>query len=224
MLHTVRKFSPDHMLTIALISVLLPFIFTSPQNLKSEPKDSIQIYVIKHSWHADIILPVHSMPTDSFPILNEFPDSRYLEIGWGDSAYYSNPDPGSGITVKAAIFPTPGILHITGINDNLDHRFQFYRVLQFTIQRNELWHLVQFISKEFVYTTNRRPIKIGQGIFHNSYFYRANSRYTVFKNCNTWTARALKQAGIPVSPFGALTVDMLFNRLSKYGAPVGNEG
>jgi uncharacterized protein (TIGR02117 family) len=178
--------------------------------------DSIKIYVVKHSWHAGIIIPVNNLSKDSLPVLSDFPDDEYLEFGWGDSAYYRAEDPNFGQTLKAGGPPTPGILHIVGVDAPIKDYLNYRTALQFRIPMDELGDVIRFFRNEFIYS-DKNPVQVGPGLYGDSYFYRAQTNYTVFYNCNHWTADALERAGISISTFGMFRVETLFKRLRKHG-------
>lgn len=181
--------------------------------------DSIKIYVVKHSWHAGVIIPVNNISQDSLPVVSDFPDKEYLEFGWGDSAYYRAEDPNFGQTLKAGGPPTPGILHIVGVDAPIKDYLNYRTALQFRIPMDELGDMIRFFRDEFIYS-DKNPVQVGPGLYGDSYFYRAQSKYTVFYNCNHWTADALERAGISISTFGMFRVETLFKRLRKHGTPV----
>ncbi|MBD3275002.1 MAG: DUF2459 domain-containing protein [Candidatus Marinimicrobia bacterium] len=186
---------------------------------QSAQADSTSIYVVKHSWHAGIIMPVNNLSKDSLPVLSDFPDKEYLEFGWGDSAYYRAKDPNFGQTLKAGGPPTPGILHIVGVDAPIKNYLNYRTALQFRIPMDELGDMIRFFRNEFIYA-DKNPVQVGPGLYGDSYFYRAQSKYTVFYNCNHWTANALQRAGISISTFGMFRVETLLKRLRKHGTPV----
>ena len=78
-----------------------------------------------------------------------------------------------------------------------------------------LSQLVEFIRDSFQLDPAGRPQDLGAGIYGVSRFYRAKQSYHLFRTCNHWTARALGQAGIAITPAYVFTVDQLFNQLNE---------
>lgn len=218
-----KLISPFH---VVLCLIIFVFFSTPGSSAIDTPifapfqkADSIKIYVVKHSWHAGIVVPAHNISTDSLPVLRDFPNTEFIEFGWGDSAYYQSDDPGLGQTLKAGGPPTPGILHIVGIDAPVTDYLEYRTALQFIIPGHEFHNMIGFFRKEFVYS-DKRPVRLQPGLYGDSFFYRAKSKYTVFYNCNHWTADALEKAGIDISTFGMFRVETLLKRLRKHGTPV----
>ena len=46
---------------------------------------------------------------------------------------------------------------------------------------------------------------LGQGQYANSRFYAARGKYSLLQTCNTWTARALRSAGLPITSLYAVS-------------------
>ena len=88
---------------------------------KNAPTRSI--YLVNQGWHAGIILKRADIPDGVWPEHKDFPDSEYLEVGWGDRDYYQDSDPHFGITLKAALWPTESVLHIAIFNGSVTGYF-----------------------------------------------------------------------------------------------------
>ena len=46
----------------------------------SEPAKTI--YLVRHGWHAGIVVKRADVPPGTWPQHNEFPGAEYLEVGW----------------------------------------------------------------------------------------------------------------------------------------------
>jgi hypothetical protein len=55
-------------------------------------------------------------------------------------------------------------------------------------------------------------------------FYRSRERYHAFNTCNVWVARALREAGCPIDPAFALTVDELLQRVRPFATRLERAG
>ncbi len=180
-------------------------------------ENQYKIYVVRHSWHAGIMIPAYSIKSDSLPVLADFPDANYIEIGWGDSVFYQADNPKVSTTLKAGVIPSPSILHVTGISEKAADYLEYRDAVRFSLNKNQFNDLIQYIHTEFFYDKASEPVKVTSGLYGDSYFYRARSKYTVFNNCNHWVADGLNQSGIPVKSPGILRVEGLMKRLKKYG-------
>jgi hypothetical protein len=63
-------------------------------------------------------------------------------------------------------------------------------------------------------------MSLGPGLYGNSRFYLSRETYHLFNTCNVWTARALRAAGLPITPARAISVESLMSQARKFGAVV----
>src|SRR3990172_7984096 len=75
----------------------------------------ISIFVTSNGWHTEIVLPKAALPAGAIPEAADFPRATYLGFGWGHAEYYPAPDPGIGLTLKAALIPSPAVMHVIGL-------------------------------------------------------------------------------------------------------------
>jgi len=173
------------------------------------------IYLVRHAWHAGIVLP--SSVCDSLPIIRDFPQADYLEIGWGDAAFYREEKPGVWITFKAALLPSMSTLHVAGVDEEVTQFFPGRDIVRLTIRTENLSPMLEFIKSSFAIDDKGDPVRLDPGLYGTSFFYEGSESYYAFKNCNTWVARALRYAGISISPATTLTVNQLMRKAGNYG-------
>ncbi|MDP2702217.1 MAG: DUF2459 domain-containing protein, partial [Candidatus Rokubacteria bacterium] len=58
---------------------------------------------------------------------------------------------------------------------------------------------------------------VGRGQYANSRFYVAREKYFLLKTCNTWTARALRSAGLPITSLYAATAGSVMHQTRTLG-------
>ena len=92
-------------------------------SLAGPDEAGITIYLASHGWHAGIVVRRADIPRGVWPQHGDFPDSEYLEVGWGDRDYYQTPDAHLGITLKAALLPTASVLHIVAFSGSVSAYF-----------------------------------------------------------------------------------------------------
>jgi hypothetical protein len=54
-----------------------------------------------------------------------------------------------------------------------------------------------------------------------SRFYLATGRYFILRTCNTWTAAALRAAGLPINPTSVVTARQVMNEARSLGTMIG---
>ena len=58
--------------------------------------------------------PLPLAATGLLPEAADFPDAAFLEFGWGDRTYYPAKKKTLGMTLAAALVPTPAVMHMAG--------------------------------------------------------------------------------------------------------------
>ncbi|MDX1530392.1 MAG: DUF2459 domain-containing protein [Rhodothermales bacterium] len=182
----------------------------------------LPVWVVEHGWHAGIVMRAADLPPDRWPERADFPGAAYLEVGWGEAGYYPDPDPGVLDALRAGLWPTPSVLHVAGFARPPAAAFPHREVLRLAASEEGLAALVRFIHDAHA-REGARAEPAGEGLYGESYFYAGAERYSAFRNCNTWVARALKEAGLPVKPGRALTVGGLMRQLRPLAAEAARE-
>ena len=193
--------------------------------LHATPPDSAEhaIYVVGHGWHAGIVVSRGAIPEAAWPEQRDFPEATYLEVGWGDAAYYQHPDPGIWLALRAALWPTPSALHVVGMRRAPPAYFSPRPILRIPVTPDELRALGAFFHAAYARTDAGRAQPLGPGLYGDSRFYAGRERYHLFRNCNSWVARALREAGLSMSAQGLFTVGQLLKRVRRIGTAVPQE-
>ena len=185
---------------------------------ESEPGKTI--YLVSHGWHAGIVLQSADIPDGVWPAPVGFPDMQYLEVGWGDMDYYQTSDPHMGLILKAALWPTASVLHIVGFNGPVPSYFPRSEIIRIKLSSAGFEHLARTIATSFALDEAGNAKSLGPGLYGNSLFYRSSETYHLFNTCNVWTARALRSAGLAITPATAISVGSLMSRARKFGTVV----
>lgn len=182
-----------------------------------DPARPHSIYVVRQPWHTGIVVHAADVPAHAWPARRDFPDAAYLEIGWGDRAYYQAADPGVWLGLRALFWPTPGVLHVAAFDGPVERTFGAAEVLELRVSARGLAGLVEVVRDSHELDASGRPIALGPGLYGASRFYASREKFHLFRTCNVWTARVLLEAGIPVSPAGALSANDLMAQLRASG-------
>ncbi|MEA2079697.1 MAG: DUF2459 domain-containing protein [Pseudomonadota bacterium] len=193
----------------------------APVPCESEPRKTI--YLVSHGWHAGIVLRRADLPDSIWPAPGDFPNTEYLEVGWGDMDYYQTPDPHMGLILKAALLPTASVLHIVGFNGPVPAYFRYSEIIRIELSAAGFEQLSRTIAASFVTDEAGNTTSLGPGLYGNSRFYLSWETYHLFNTCNVWTARALRAAGLPITPATATRVENLMSQASKCGMVMQSE-
>lgn len=204
-----------------LIALLLPVLSacsTLPEVGDFPDDPAHTIYLIRHGWHTGIIVRTDDIPPSVWPEIAHFPNARYLEVGWGDRAFYPAPDPSHRDALRAVLDPGPAVLHLVGMANHPARMLPFSEIIALEIGDPGFRALIAFIA-----TTHQRDTEpaepIGPGLYLDSRFYPAKGRFHLFNNCNTWVVDALRSAGLPLRR--VLSAGAVIEQALELGVPLG---
>lgn len=207
---------------IVLMSVLL-FACASPPNGLFPPDPngpSRTIYLVSHGWHAGIVLKRADIPAGIWPQHNEFPGAEYLEVGWGDKDYYMTPKPNLGITLKAGLLPTASVLHVVGFRGPVTRYFPASEVIHIDLSEAGFKRLCRYLESSYALDETGLSQPLGPSLYGDGQFYLSRETYHAFNTCNAWTAKALREAGCPITPATNLRIKTLMNNVAKFGTVI----
>ncbi|MDE0203400.1 MAG: DUF2459 domain-containing protein [Rhodospirillaceae bacterium] len=201
---------------LALCAALLATCETAPPPIAPDddgPRTRL-IQVASNGWHTAIVVPAPAFAaTGLLPEAEDFPRARFLEFGWGDRVYYPAKEKTVGMTLAAALVPTPAVMHMAGLAAAPRDGGSIREVVTVGLTQAGLLNLIEALAAEFERPVGGRAASVARGLYPGSRFYNARGSFHLFNTCNTWTARMLRAAGIALSPSGIVTADELMTRL-----------
>jgi hypothetical protein len=175
-------------------------------DLELRTRDSIPIVVSLDAAHSMIALPVeapvvhvrggHAVTgTDGAP-----GEPRvYEEWGYAERAWYLEKRQGFTGVLRALLWPTEGVVEV-GIHESIwAERTQKPPVEAFRFQISEAGYrsLRSYLRATIA---SEEPV----GVVGNSRFCVAQTSYHLFHHCHHYTAKGLREAGLPIPMWGAL--------------------
>ena len=209
-------------LKIPLFLLFTAFIFAGclnpVRNLYPADPDlrEVPVYVVSHGWHAGFAIESKYI-LNQIPEHSELPDTKFLKFGWGDARYYSNPEAGFWIMMRAAILPTKSAIHVVGFDIPVEMYFPGSKVVEIKITQEGATELGTFIDQTIKKDKNGNPIYYSEGLYRNSVFLEAEKSYIFPRTSNKWTAKAIRKTGYPISPFYAFTSGNVIKQVSEDG-------
>jgi uncharacterized protein (TIGR02117 family) len=162
------------------------------------PEAPVTIHLVSHGWHAGIVVRQADVPPRLWPERRDFPHAEYLEVGWGDRDFYRSPDPGVWLALRAALVPTPSVLHVVGFTGPVAGYFGSSEVVELAVSRAGFERLVRYIHDAHERGGAPAAEPLGPALYGRGYFYPARESFHLLRTCNVWTARALREAGLAV--------------------------
>jgi uncharacterized protein (TIGR02117 family) len=173
------------------------------------------VWVVDHGWHAGLVVARSSIPRGLLPEQEDFPAAHYLEVGWGDADFYRARDPGVALAIRAAFVSKASVVHVVGLPTRPQELFADRDVVEITLSRPGFEALARFVDDTFEREGYPRAAMLGSGLYGSSAFYPARGRYHLLNTCNTWIARALRAAGVPITPVYAMTAGNLMGQVRR---------
>ncbi|WP_404784849.1 TIGR02117 family protein [Altericista sp. CCNU0014] len=194
-----------------LLALLLGCLLPTQWHYRAQSDCSYSIYIssVNH-FHAEAIVPVTTAAFDwrsrlSLSQLGPNADKyRYLSFGWGDRQFFMNASFHPIAIFDTLFLPGPTVMHVWGHAEKPDRLPPAFEVKQIWLSRTEYLKLMQFIDASFKRDTQGNPRYIRQGLYADSGFYEAIGSYSIARTCNTWTADALRRAGVNTPVWTAL--------------------
>jgi uncharacterized protein (TIGR02117 family) len=165
--------------------------------------------VVSHGWHTAIVFARADIPPASWPEQARFPPARFLEVGWGDRAFYETRDAGAWLAIKAALGSERSALHVVGFDRAPAAEFPGADLVVLELSAAGVDALARFVSATYARDAAGDPIEAGPGLAPVSRFYASTRRYSILYTCNSWVAEALRAAGCPTAAGWIVTADGL---------------
>jgi uncharacterized protein (TIGR02117 family) len=187
----------------------------APSLVPPSPGQTRPVYVVRHAWHTRVAVRLADVDPALWPESRALGDVTYVEVGWGDHDYYQADDATVGQALRAAFTPTRAALHVGGIDAPIPAAFPGQEIARIDVSPGGLDRLARYIHASYARDDAGRPIRTRHGRYPASAFYAATGTYHLMNNSNHWTARALREAGAPISPESALTAGNVMSQVRR---------
>lgn len=178
------------------------------------------VLAVNIGWHVGLAFRSADLDPAALPEAGDFPDARWIEVGWGDEGFYRDPDAGVTAMLRAAFASSGAVLHMVAMPVHPARYLPASEVMEIPLDDGQFAALVAYVSNHLDRGGRRRAEAVGQGLYPVSRFYPARGAFSLDRTCNTWVAQALAAAGLPLDPEGVVRASTLMARLrTVVGAP-----
>jgi uncharacterized protein (TIGR02117 family) len=172
---------------------------------KYDPLGSARLYTVRvfaYAWHSGIVLDRNDIPRAYQPYFSLFARHRWVEISWGDEAFYRNQNDTLAwpLGISAIVWPTKSVLHVVGYDMPPHAIYGVARVQKIPVGARAFRGLLKFVTSYFVSDSATPYAIVERGLYGDSWFLKSKGKYVFPFTCNAWTAQALKEAGLPLTP------------------------
>ena len=178
-----------------------------------------RVWVLRAGWHTGLVLPRAAIGHRLLSLFSFSPKPRFLVFGWGNRDFYMATHPGIW-TVLSALFPSASVVLVQSCRHKptvcLGPSIHLRPV---AVGQNGFARLRQYLEQTLKKNPAGHLEPITQGPAPQSEFFASRLSYDAFHTCNTWTADALRRAGVPVTPNGVLFAFQLWEQLPQPGEP-----
>jgi uncharacterized protein (TIGR02117 family) len=186
-----------------------------PAGLVAPPAPrSYSLYVIAGGWHTELALPLVSINPPLTTLMGRFPGAKYLVFGWGARGFYMEPHPDFADLMRAAA-PGPAVMLVIPLAISPAAFAGPANTIGVAVSPAGAARLSQLLWGDLLPDRVPRPRELGPGPEPGSAFFAATGTYDLSHTCNTWTAEALRAAGVPVSAEGVVFADQLLDQLRE---------
>jgi len=169
------------------------------------------IWVERDRYHTAIVFStqlVRELAEELLPVLNEQPLVRF---GWGDRGYYGTPQKNLYKVLKALFLPTKSVMEVSGFDKLSDVGDS---IIALPLNNLDVKKLITFVSDSFTWDLSGKPI-LERTELNGFRYYSAQGVYHMFKNCNNWTAKALRNSGLQVRYSLAFFANSVMRQLQR---------
>jgi uncharacterized protein (TIGR02117 family) len=183
-----------------------------------EAKAGVTIFVRTNGVHTWIMVPKVTPEMDWRPFVPgaHLKDPRwgagnYVALGYGNRTFYLDTPTWGDLTMKNAFLAAFGrgrtLVHADHDHDPLPSADQ----RPITLSHEQYRRLVAFARASFQLDAQGRTIPlIGRGYGGSDMFYEAVGPYNAVYTCNSWTGRALREAGVRTGVWTPLSQSIMW--------------
>ena len=179
---------------------------------------AVTIWVLDHGWHTAIVVRRDDLERALWPAVEDFPAATFIEVAWGDREFYMATPPTPWLAIRAAFLAAESVLHVVGFSAPIAASFPESEVVELRLSRRGFDAMTRLVGEEYQRDREGRPVRLARGLYGASWFYAARGTYHLFNTCNTWVARALRAAGLPVTPTGVITAGGVMQQARRAAA------
>jgi hypothetical protein len=183
---------------IALLVTLLSGCATSTQANPSPSDDpATTIDVVERDWHTDVCIRTEDADARLMRLVAGYDESHFLCFGFGDRHYLLSRERGP-MTLLSALLPGAGAILLTILRDTPAAAFGNDNVVRLGVSEQGIAQLREFLANAVQTDSSGKPVSLGDGPYPGGLYFGSTAQYDGFYTCNTWTADALRTAGIPI--------------------------
>jgi uncharacterized protein (TIGR02117 family) len=205
------KFCSKIILVIAslLMSLLLAGCASMPRTQDIPAANTKHtIYFIYKGFHTSILLDAKAVVAQNPQLADDLAGQIYARIGWGDGDYFTGKSKSVGTATKALIASGYSAVQLLPYDYEPFDEIPPETIVPLAITDEGLRQLSIYLGVSIAVDVHGRLMRLPAFGDAMGSFFQSRYHYSVFSNCNTWSGKALRAAGLPVA--NRLTAKGLF--------------
>ena len=178
------------------------------------------IYFIYRGWHTSILLDAKSLAAHVPQLEADLKNQKYVRVGWGDGDYFTGKNKSFTSATKALVASGYSAMQLLPYDYEPLAEIPVETRVPIAISDQGLRDLASYIGNSIKVDTSGQLVQLPVFGDATGLFFQAKDSYGVFSNCNTWSANALRVAGLPIA--NRLTAQGVF-RQARYISKVQTE-
>ena len=195
----------------AVLAVALVGCTSAPPVLAPGPPE-VRLDVVQRDWHTDVCTDPRDLTGNLATLAAGFPGARFLCFGFGERHYMLEKDH-STLAMLASLLPSRAVVLVTplpGPPAEVVTRDQgFVDVETLRVSRAGAASFSDVVWRSIQTGPDGAPARLGPATDPGSMFFAASASYDAMATCNTWTATALRSAGLPIDDAVIFVSDLM---------------
>lgn len=174
------------------------------------------IYLVYRHWHTSIVLDAKQLALHSPLLAEQVRGEDYARIGWGDGDYFTGKSKSWSSAGKALVASRYSALQLLTYSAAGLREIPPQTIVPLAIGDQGLQQLIKMIESSIALDKQMLPLPLHATAAEGEevgIFFQANGRYSLFNNCNSWSAEALQRAGLPLA--SRLTAQGVFRQAGE---------
>ncbi len=166
------------------------------------------IYFIYKGFHTSILLDAKAVVAHNPQLANDLAGQTYARIGWGDGDYFTGKSKSVGTATKALIASGYSAVQLLPYDYEPFDEIPPETIVPLAVTDEGLRQLSIYLGVSIAVDGQGKLIRLPAFGDAMGSFFQSRYHYSVLSNCNTWSGKALRAAGLPVA--NRLTAKGLF--------------
>ena len=192
-----------------------------PSRLATAGTAGVEVHILNNGFHTDLAVPRERLEAGGGPLAEATQTlgaGDWILIGWGDATFFVDESPMEGRLLDGArAFFRPGNASVVMLDPEAgDPRRRFAPRSRRTLHLSQTgFEAMRSRIEKSLELDQGRPRLMTARPGDGARFFASDEHFWIGYLCNSWTARVLNAAGLPVRPMRAVTAGEVIASLDR---------